>query len=281
MGFAIDRHGPPGAVADDPYSKVLPLRRAPGIHAAPPGEPYTRRGSFCASVGANGCAWPAPPVFGLPFRWLRRPPMAETAVPIPGSDQLENTQAARSEQDPSPPSTEHSEDKVAAPRGGRAWKRLRYAGAGIGTLALAVVLSVYVHSRTADRGPDRGWKPDTPLRDSDAVAKPHGKNAPADNMQRSMRLMQYRREAEEALLLAGFYEHEGATDKLRKCLESLTRWRQEVIAIRGEPRFSDADGLVSSRKQDETIAKDFWERVTNAIRRLSQRLDQPAVSGPP
>jgi hypothetical protein len=81
------------------------------------------------------------------------------------------------------------------------------------------------------------------------------------------------------LTLASFYEHEGATDKLRKCLESLTRWRQEEIAIRGEPRFTYADGLVISRKQKETIEKDFWERVTKAIRRLSQQLDQPAVSG--
>jgi hypothetical protein len=199
--------------------------------------------------------------------------MAETAVPTPGSDQLENPQTVRSEQDPSLASTEHSNDKVAAPREGRAWKRLRYAGAAIGTLALTVGLSVYVRLRTVDHGPYRGGKPDAPLRDSHADAKPDGKNAPADVKDRSMRLMQYRREAEEALILASFYEHEGATEKLRKCLESLTRSRQEEIAIRGDPRFTDADGLVISRTQEETIEKDFWERVTNAIRRLSQQLD--------
>ncbi len=46
----------------------------------------------------------------------------------------------------------------------------------------------------------------------------------------------------------------------------------------GEPRFTDADGLVISRTREETIEKDFWERVTNAVRRLSQQLDEPAVS---
>jgi len=199
--------------------------------------------------------------------------MAETAVPTPGSDQLKNPQTVRSEQDPSLACTEHPKDKVAAPREGRAWKRLGYAGAAIGTLALAVGLSVYVRVKTEDHGSDRGRKPDAPLRDSHADAKPDGKDAPADDKDTSMRLMQYRREAEEALLLASFYEQEGATDKLRKCLESLKRWRQEEIAIRGEPRFTDADGLVITRTQEETIAKDFWERVTNAIRRLSQHLD--------
>jgi hypothetical protein len=199
--------------------------------------------------------------------------MAETAVPTPESDRLAPPETARSEQDRSLASTEDAKTNVAAPREGRAWKRLGYAGAAIGTLALAASLSVYVRFGTPDLGPVRVRKPDAPLRDSHADAKPDGKNSPADDKERSMQLMQYRREAEDALLLASVYEDEGATDKLRKCLESLTRWRQEAIAIRGEPRWTDADGLVISRTQEETIEKDFWERVTKAIRRLSQQLN--------
>jgi hypothetical protein len=199
--------------------------------------------------------------------------MAETAVPTPGSDQLENPQTAQSEQDPALAATEHPTENVAAPCEGRAWKRLGYAGAAIGTLALAAGLSVHVRLGTANHSPNPIRKPDAPLHDSHEDEKPDGKNAPAEDKERSMRLMQYRREAEEALILASFYEHDGAPDKLRKCLESLSRWRREEIAIRGEPRFTDADGLVLIRTQAETIEKDFWERVTNAIRRLSQQLD--------
>jgi hypothetical protein len=203
--------------------------------------------------------------------------MSETAVPAPRSDQQEKPQTARSEQDPTPASAETATDKVAAPRERKAWKRLGYAGAAIGTLSLAVALSVYDRLRTAGDGPDRGRKPDAPLHDPHA--KLHGKNAPVDDKERGLWFAQYRREAEEALILASFFEREGETDKLRKCLEALTRWRQAKIALHGEPRFTDADGLVIHQTPEETIEKDFWERVTSAIRQLSQQLDEPAVSG--
>jgi hypothetical protein len=206
--------------------------------------------------------------------------MPETAVPTPGSDQQEKPQTAQGEKNPTPPSTETPKHKVAAPREEKVWKRLGYAGAAIGMLSLAVGLSVYDRLRTAGDSSDRGRKPDAPLRGPRADAKRDRNNEPADDKQRSLRLAYYRSQAEEALILAPFYEDEGATDKLRKCLETLRTWRRETIAMHGEPRFTDADGLVITRTQGETIEKDFWERVTNAIRRLSPQLDEPAFSGP-
>jgi hypothetical protein len=200
--------------------------------------------------------------------------MAEADVPTPGSDQIEKPQTANAEQDPSPASTVHPEDKAKEPRAARTWKRPRYAGAAIGALALAVGLGFYVRLGTAG-GPGHGWKPDAPLLDSHAHPEPDGKNASADEKERSMplmRLIQLRRDAEDALILARFYDDERETDKLRKCLEALTRWKQEEIAIHGEPHFADADGLVITRTHEEAIEKDFWDRVTNAMARLSQRL---------
>jgi hypothetical protein len=179
------------------------------------------------------------------------------------------------ERRPQKPSAETAE--AAAPREGKSWKRLGYAGAAIVTLSLAVGLSVYDRLRTAGDGPDRGRKPVAPLHDPHA--KRHGENAPADDQETGLRLAHYRREAEEALILASFYEREGAADKLRASLEALTRWRQAKIALHGEPQFTDADGLVISQTPEEKVERDFWERATKAIRRLSQQLDEPAVSG--
>ena len=318
MGFAIDRHNPPGPVADDPYSKVLPLRRVQAF-TQPCRENRIPGGAFLLRQRRRkriSLASHAARRSSVPLR--ETTPMAEADVPAPGSDQIETPQTAPAEQHPSPASTEHPkgietpqpapaeqhpspastehpedietpqtapaeqhpspaptdhpkpEEKAKAPREGRKWKRLRYAGAALGTLALAAGLSVYLGLGT-EAGPGRGHgqKPDAPLGDSHSRAKSDEKNPLAD---RSMRLMQFRREAEEALILARFYEDEGATDKLRKCLEALTRWKQEEIAIHGEPRFADADGLVTTRTQEETLEKDFWERVTSAIQRLGQRL---------
>jgi hypothetical protein len=205
--------------------------------------------------------------------------MPETAIPTPGSDQQEKPQTARPEQNPTPASREAPKHKVAAPRKEKAWKRLGYASAVIGTLSLAVGLSVYDRLRTAGDGLNRGRKPDAPLHGPHPDVKHHGKNALAGDKARGLRLVNYRSEAEEALILASFYEDEGATDKLRKCLEALKRWKQEEIEVHGEPRFRDVDGLVISRTHEDTIEKDFWERVTSAIRRLSHQLNEPLVSG--
>ncbi len=202
--------------------------------------------------------------------------MPETAIPTPGSDQQEKPQVARAEQNRTPASAETATEKVAASPERKAWKRLGYAGAAISTFSLAVGLGVYDRLRTAGDGPDRGRKPDAPLHDPHASHG--GRNSPANDKESGLRLAHYRKEAEEALILASVYEQEGAADKLRACLEALRRWRRERIAMLGEPRFADADGLVVSRTREETIEKDFWERVTNAIRRLSQQLDEPAVS---
>ena len=204
--------------------------------------------------------------------------MAEIAVPTPGSAQQEKPQTKRSEQNPTPATAETATDKAAAPRERKAWKRLGCAGAAIGTLTLAVGLSVYYRLRTAGDSPGRGRKPDAALRNPHTDAKHPGEDTRAQDEQRSQQLSQYRSEAEESLILATLYAHEGATDKLRKWLEALTRWRQAKIAMHGEPRFKDADGLVITRTPEETIEKDFWERVTNAIGRLSQQLNEQAVS---
>jgi hypothetical protein len=205
--------------------------------------------------------------------------MAEAAAPTPESAQQETPQPARSEQNATPAPASTATDKGAAPRERKAWKHLGYAGAAIGTLTLAVGFSVYDGLRTAGNGPGRGRKPDAALRDPHTDANHRGKETRAEDGVGSLRLAQYRSEAEQALILASFYEHEGPTDKLRKCLEALTRWRQAKIAMHGEPRFTDADGLVIRRTPEETIDKDIWERVTNARRRLSQQLDEPAGSG--
>ena len=173
------------------------------------------------------------------------------------------------------PSAETAE--ATAPREGKAWKNLGYAGASLGTLSLVLGLSVSDRLRTNADGPDRGRTPDAPLHDPHAVR--HGKNAPTDDKEWGQRLVQYRREAEEALILAIFYEREGATDKLRKCLEALARWRKAKIALHGEPRIAVADGLVISQTPEDTIERDFWDRATKAIQQLSQQLDEPPVQG--
>jgi hypothetical protein len=122
------------------------------------------------------------------------------------------------------------------------WKRLWYAGSAIGTLSLAVGLSVYDRLRTADDGAGHGQKPDAALYDPHTDPKHRGEDTLAQDEQRSLRLAQDRREAEEALILANLYEHEGATDKLRNYFEALRRWRQAKIAMHGvelRPRKRD------------------------------------------
>jgi hypothetical protein len=187
--------------------------------------------------------------------------MVETAVPTHGSDQLKKPHTAR------------SADKVAACREVRTWKRLVYAGAAIAIGTLTLALSVYDRLTAAGDGTHQGWKPNVPLRDPHGDARRDRNSEPAHDKERGLRLRSYRSEAEAALRWAMFYECDGATDNLGKCLEVLKRWKQEEIAIHGEPRFTDADGLVIGRSSGETLEQDFWDRVTNAIRQLSQQLD--------
>lgn len=100
-----------------------------------------------------------------------------------------------------------------------------------------------------------------------------------DATQKILQLEHYKTKAEEALILVTFYERDKKIDGLRECLATLKKWKDEEVAMNGEPEFREVNGLVTTRvSQDEVQKEDLWNRVTDTIERLDEFLNEQTAS---